>query len=80
MRPLDLIDFKYVYCPALQKEIRLKRAYTWSESQGAGSKTLVGCTGAFVCGAGRVADGKVRHDFSRCPFQGVRFMENRKTG
>ncbi|MFP4477205.1 MAG: hypothetical protein ACLFOY_16710 [Desulfatibacillaceae bacterium] len=77
MKTLDLVEFKYVYCPVIEKEIRLKRGYEWTESEGAGPKHLVDCVGAFTCGVGYVEDGQVHHDFSRCPFHGVRFMADR---
>ncbi|MBW1988248.1 MAG: hypothetical protein JRI97_01745 [Deltaproteobacteria bacterium] len=71
---MELVEFKYVYCPVLSREIRLKRAYQRKPDGSEGPKTLVDCVGAFTCGAGSVWQGKVVRDFSSCPFTSVGFI------
>ena len=77
IKPMDLVEFKYVKCPVLKKETRLKRTYTFYGLGDEGPRHIVDCVGAAECGALSVKDCKVKHDFSRCPFNGVRFLADR---
>ena len=69
-----LVEFKYVMCPVLDAAIRLKQAFERAPDGREGSRSIVDCVGAFRCGAGKVSQGHVVHDFSACPFSRVRFL------
>ena len=71
---MELVDFKYVYCPVLKRELRIKRSYERYSQTEYGRKTLIDCTGARECGALWVADEKVNKNFSGCPFNSIRFI------
>ncbi len=68
---MELVDFNYVFCPVLDREIRLKYSYERHAGGKEGRKTLIDCVGAMTCGTSRVENGEVVHDFSRCPFDKV---------
>lgn|GEM_PF-5883775 len=71
---MRLVEFKYVQCPVIDTEIRLKRSFERAPDGGEGPRSIVDCGGAFQCGAGKVSQGHVVHDFSSCPFSQVRFL------
>ena len=72
---MELIDFKYVFCPVMGKELRLKRLYKTGINGKSGRKKVIDCTGALKCGACSVMDEKVVYDFSNCPFRNVNFFD-----
>jgi hypothetical protein len=72
---LELIDFKYVYCPVMEKELRLKRLYKTRANGTSTRKKVIDCTGALRCGACSVMDEKVIFDFTDCPFRDVNFFD-----
>lgn len=74
MKSIELVDFKYVFCPVLNKELRLKRTYLRHPDGREGRKHLVDCVGAGRCGARFVEKGRVAFDFSKCPFDQVGFI------
>ncbi|MEW5736837.1 MAG: hypothetical protein AB1921_18475 [Thermodesulfobacteriota bacterium] len=74
VHPMDLVDFRYVACPVLGREIRLKTRFTRISPSKYGPKKLIDCTGGLDCGAVSVHQGKTVTDFSSCPFGKVAFF------
>ena len=74
IKPIDLVEFKYVYCPKIKKEIRLKFVYARHPTGKEGKRTLIDCVGAMKCGVGSIKNKKLLLNFSTCPFENMNFI------